>query len=175
MTIDTEAALLVSRQTLSRVLGSTDPAVLDELRERIRVTAVPSTDVLVLEVRAPSGAESREEAKRIADSYLLTRRAYLSNRRDQALLMLRQELTELAGPSGELTPAGATGERLKRAVESIQVTPTSAGEVLRTREPVRVRRQFEVPVTTGAGLGLAAGVLVLAMFPGWRPRWRRRR
>ncbi len=174
ITIDTEAALLVSRQSLSRVVGSTDPAVLDELRERIRVTAVPSTDVLVLEVRAPSAAESREQAQSVADSYLLTRRAYLSNRRDQALLMLRQELTELAGPSGELTPAGATGERLKRAVESIQVTPTTAGEVIRTREPVQVRRQFEVPVTTGAGLGLAAGALVLAMFPGWRPRWRRR-
>ena len=174
VTIDTEAALLVSRQSLSRVVGSTDPAVLDELRERIRVTAVPSTDVLVLEVRAPTAAQSREQAESVADSYLLTRRAYLSNRRDQALLMLRQELTELAGPSGEQTPAGATGERLKRAVESIQLTPTTAGEVIRTRDPVRVRRQFEVPVTTGAGLGLAAGALVLAMFPGWRPRWRRR-
>ena len=174
VTIDTEAALLVSRQSLSRVVGSTEPAVLDELRERIRVTAVPSTDVLVLEVRAPTAAQSREEAESVADSYLLTRRAYLSNRRDQALLMLRQELTELAGPTGEQTPAGATGERLKRAVESIQLTPTTAGEVIRTREPVRVRRQFEVPVTTGAGLGLAAGALVLAMFPGWRPRWRRR-
>ena len=56
VTIDTEAALLVSRQSLSRVVGSTDPDVLDELRQRIRVTAVPSTHVLVVEVRATSTA-----------------------------------------------------------------------------------------------------------------------
>jgi len=174
VTIDTEAALLVSRQSLSRVVGSTDLAVLDELRERIRVTAVPSTQVVVIEVRATGGATARKLAEGIAESYLLTRRAYLSNRRDQALLLLRQELTELAGP-GELTPAGATGERLRRAVESIQLTPTTAGEVIRVREPVRVRRQLEVPVTTGAGLGLAAGTLMLAAFPGWRPIRRRER
>ena len=107
----------------------------------------------------------------MADSYLLTRRAYLSNRRDQALLMLRQELTELAG-SQRRAEAGRRHRRAPGAGRStsIQLTPTTAGEVIRTREPVRVRRQFEVPVTTGAGIGLAAGVLVLAMFPGWRPR-----
>jgi hypothetical protein len=175
VTIDTEAALLVSRQSLSRVARSTDPDVLDELRARIRVTAVPNTQVLVLEVQAPSGSTSREEAERVAESYLMTRRAYLSNRRDQALLMLRAQLAELAGPDGELAPAGATAERLERAVASFQLTPTSAGEVIRVREPARVRRQLEVPVTAGAGLGLLAGALVLAMFPGWRPRWRRRR
>ncbi len=174
VTIDTEAALLVSRQTLSRVVGSTDPAALDNLRKRIRVTAVPNTQVLILEVRADSGATSQEEADRIAESYLLTRRAYLSNRRDQALLVLRQQLAELGGPGGEQTPAGATGQRLEQALSSIELTPTTAGEVIRTRDPVRVRRQVEIPVTTGAGLGLAAGALVLVLFPGWRPRWRRR-
>ncbi len=110
----------------------------------------------------------------MADSYLLTRRAYLSNRRDQALLMLRQELAELAGPTGEMTPAGATADRLKSAVDAIELTPTTAGEVIRTQEPVRVRRQFEIPVATGAGIGLGVGVLLLAIFPGWQPRWRRR-
>jgi hypothetical protein len=130
--------------------------------------------VLILEVRDTNKARSQDQAESVAESYLLTRRAYLSNRRDQALLMLQQELTELGGPNGELTPAGATGARLKRAVDAIQLTPTTAGEVVRVREPVRVRRQLEVPVTSGAGLGLAAGALVLAMFPGWRPRWRRR-
>ena len=105
MTIDTEAALLVSRQSLSRVVGSTDPAALDELRKRIRVTAVPNTEVLILEVRADERRPaSQEEAESVAESYLLTRRAYLSNRRDQALLMLREELAELAGPGGEQTP-----------------------------------------------------------------------
>ena len=72
MTIDTEAALLVSRQSLSRVVGSTDPDALDELRQRIRVTAVPSTQVLVAEVRATSKARSQEEAESVAESYLMT-------------------------------------------------------------------------------------------------------
>ena len=67
-----------------------------------------------------------------------------------------------------MRPAGATADRLESAVDAIQLTPTTAGEVIRMREPVRVRRQFEIPVATGAGIGLGVGVLLLAMFPGWQ-------
>jgi hypothetical protein len=137
--------------------------------------------VLIIEVRDRDAVRSKDEASRLAQSYLVTRRGYLSNRRDQALSLLREQLAGLRGPSGNLTtPADITRARLERAVTAIVLTPTLAGEVIRTRAPAALRRQSEVAVTSGAALGFAAGALVLAVFPGWQPgrrpgrRWARR-
>jgi hypothetical protein len=47
--------------------------------------------------------------------------------------------------------------------------------VIRVREPVVVRRQMEIPFTTGAALGLAVGAILMAALPGWRPTRRRAR
>ncbi len=175
VTIDTEAALLVSRESLSRVVGSTDVSDLDELRGRVRVTAVPSTAVLILEVRERSAARSTDVASRLAGSYLETRRGYLSNRRDQTLSLLRERLAKLRGSTGQTTPSDLARERLESAVTTILLTQTTAGEVIRSRAPEPVRRQSEVPVTSGVGVGLATGVLLLTAFPGWRPFGRERR
>jgi hypothetical protein len=180
VTIDTEAALAVSRQSLSRVVGSRETARLDELRKRIRVTAAPNTSVLTLEVRNRDAAASRTEAEALARSYLLTRREYLLDRRDQALELLREQLAELR-PGTSRTAAARTApsrDRLESAGTSMLLTPTSAGEVIRTRQPAVVRRQVEVPIATGAALGLALGVTLMAALPGvrpGRPRLRRRR
>lgn len=177
VTIDTEAALLISRQSLSRVVGSRDTDGLNDLRDRVRVTAVPNTSVLAFSVRARDAGTSRATARKLANSYLLTRRAYLSNRRDQALALLRERLAELR-PGASRRAAeqtAASRDRLEQGVTTILLTPVNAGQVIRVREPAVVRRQVEIPVTTGAALGLAVGVLLMAALPGWRPTNLRRR
>ena len=179
ITIDTEAALLISRESLSRVVDSTEPSKLDELRRRVRVTAAPNTQVLRIELRDVSAKRSKEEAAGLAESYLTTRRAYLSNRREQALSLLRVQLVKLQVSTGRNRLARLTRQRLERAVATILLTPTTAGEVIESREPFAMRRQPEVLITSGAALGLAAGALLFAALPGWRPhglvrrRWRR--
>ena len=178
VTIDTEAALLLSRESLSRVVGSTDTQALDELRRRVRVTAIPNTRVLMLEVRDRSAARSQEQAASLAQSYLVTRRGYLSHRRDQALSLLREQLAKFRVPAGGTAPVDVTRTGLERAVTTILLTPTTAGEVIRSHAPVKVRRQAEVPVTSGAGIGLAAATVLFVAFPGWRlgrPRRRSKR
>jgi hypothetical protein len=174
VTIDTEAALVVSRESLRRVTGSATPAVLDELRDRVRVSAAPGTRVLTVEVRDTDAEKAEDEAVGVAESYLLTRQGYLSDRRDQALLGLRDQMADLVPSPVETTQAAATRQRLERAMTDILLTPTTAGEVIRTGDPVALRRQVEVPVVSGAALGLAAGALAIAAFPGWRPFRRRR-
>jgi hypothetical protein len=174
VTIDTEAALAVSRESLARVTGSSAPAALEQLRERVRVSAVPSTLVLTMEVRDTDPERSEDEAVALADSYLLTRSGYLSDRRDQALATLNDQLAELEAPTAATpAPTVETRRRLEAAVSDIVLTPTSAGEVIRIRGPVALRRQVEVPVVSGAALGLAAGAALFAVFPGWRPLRRR--
>ena len=178
VTIDTEAALLTSGDALSRVVGSTDAAALTELSRRVRVTAVPNTRVLTLEIRDPSAARSQDESARLAKSYLRTRRAYLLDRRDQALSIYRAQLAKLQRSSTTSQGARLTLERLEREVATILITPTAAGNVINSRAPIAVRRQAEVLITSGAALGLAAGALLFVALPGWRPdrvRLRRRR
>lgn len=180
VTIDTEAALLISRQSLSRVVGSRDTTRLNELRNRVRITAPPNTSVLTLEIRNQDADAARREASALARSYLVTRRVYLDNRRDQALALLREQLATLRGPAAgaiAASKAAATRDKLEEGVTTILLTTTRAGEVIRTQPPARVRRQSEVPITTGAAIGLALGVLLMAALPGTRPRrpWRRRR
>lgn len=178
VTIDTEAALVIARQSLTRVVGSRDPADLAELRERVRVTAAPNTSVLTLAVSNRNAAESRDEAVALARSYLVTRRQFLSTRQDQALALLREQLAQLRPASTSRTAAAkaeAARDRLEEGVTTILLTPTTAGEVIRTREPAPVRRQSEVPITSGAALGLALGAVAMAALPGARPWPGRRR
>jgi hypothetical protein len=180
VTIDTEAALVISRQSLSRVVGSRDTATLEELRKRVRVTAAPNTTVLTIEVKNKDGQASQAEAEALARSYLVTRRDYLLKRRDQALELLREQLAELRPGTSRAAAAraAASRDRLEQGVTTILLTPVTAGRVIRTREPAVVRRQPEIPVTTGAALGLGLGAVLMAALPGWRPgrpRLRRRR
>jgi hypothetical protein len=174
VTVDTEAALVVSRESLRRVTGTSTPSALDELRERIRVSAVPRTRVLTVEVRDTDAEKAEDEAVGVAESYLVTREGYLSSRRDQALATLRDQITELPASGTDPTPAGETRQRLEQAATDILLTPTTAGEIIRTRGPIALRRQVEVPVVSGAALGLAVGAVLMAAFPGWRPARRSR-
>ena len=178
VTIDTEAALLTSRESLSRVVGSADATALDELRRRVLVTAAPSTRVLTLEVRDSSAERAQDESTRLAQSYLETRRGYLLNRRDQALKLIRAQLVKVRVTTQQSPGVRLTRERLERAVSTILITPTTAGQVIRSQEPSAIRRQVEVLITSGAALGFVAGALLFAALPGWRPhrlirrRWR---
>ena len=158
-------------------MGSRDPAALNELRNRVRVTAAPNTSVLSIEVHNVDAEQSRAEAEALARSYLLTRRDYLSNRRDQALALLREQLAELRPGTSRRAAAQSVASRtkLEEGVTTILLTPTTAGRVIRVREPAPVRRQSEIAITTGAALGLGVGVILMAALPGWRPRLRRRR
>jgi hypothetical protein len=181
VTIDTEAALVISRQSLSRVVGSGNTARLDELRRRVRITAAPNTIVLTIEVRDRDATTSRQQAVALARSYLVTRREYLSNRRNQTLAILREQLAQLHGRASKTIVVDSSGEagdptrrRLEEAVAEILLTPTTAGEVIRIAETRRLKGGRDIPTATGAALGLAVGAVLMAALPGWRPRWRRR-
>ncbi len=116
VTIDTEAALLISRQSLSRVVGTADPAALDELRKRVRVTAAPNTSVLTIEVRDTRRREVPQAGSRRSPApTCVTRRDYLSNRRDQTLALLREQLAELPARRASVTGRRRGSEARARA------------------------------------------------------------
>jgi hypothetical protein len=171
ITIDTEAALVVSDGTLRRV--SSWPYDTNSLRERVMVTAEPNTSVLVLTVRDVSAERAETLVKELAPAYLDVRRQYLLQRRSQVLADLRNRLRELA-TLGVPTPGvevngGARGslaeemESVDLAISNIILTPTSAGEVLRTGQPVQESRNYSMYGASGAALGLLVGQIAMLL------------
>ena len=180
-TVDTEAALVVADETLDRVTdGSTTAAA--GLRDRTRVTAPPNTQVLVLEVRAPTADGAEEDVLALVDSYLATRRGYLRDRQTQLVDEVQRELraatqaatAPVAGAGGGadeevdqarfLDEDGVTLSQveveasLREALARLQATTVQAGQLLRVEEPVVVRPAHEVRLVSGLALGLLAGV-----------------
>ncbi len=167
ITIDTEAALVVSEGTLRRV--SSWPYDTKSLRERVTVTAEPNTSVMVLTVRDISGKRAKTLAEELAPAYLDVRRQYLLQRRSQVLADLRsrlRELTALGVPTAGADSAvrGSLAEEMESvdlAISNIILTPTSAGEVLRTGQPVPESRNYSLYGASGAALGLLIGLIVM--------------
>jgi hypothetical protein len=130
--------------------------------------------VLTIEVRDADPARAERLAEEVADSYLTTRRGFLTNRRDQVLTDLREQLLRLDAlgvdsqrPTDAPGSAGSTltREQLQLALTRLTLTPTDAGEVIRATTPTDVRRQAEVPVASGAALGVALATLLVALLP----------
>jgi hypothetical protein len=123
----------------------------------------------VLTVRDISGERAKTLAEELAPAYLDVRRQYLLQRRSQVLADLRnrlRELTALGVPTagGDSAVRGSLAEEMESvdlAISNIILTPTSAGEVLRTGQPVLESRNYSLYGASGAALGLIVGLIVM--------------
>ncbi len=174
ITVDTEAALLESERALGRaaVVAGIPPA---ELRESVSVTAEPNSQILVLTINSSAADRADRAARAIADSYLQEREAFLIQRRDRLVEQLRDELTSLDPAVRSLA---RDRERVIAQINYLETSTATIGRVARLEEAEVVRRQVEVPIASGAALGLLLGVaavrhLTIARRPLRAPRPRR--
>ncbi|MBC2959987.1 hypothetical protein [Nocardioides deserti] len=156
ITVDTEAALLVSERSLRRAAAATGEDVA-ELREAVAVTAAPRSDVLRLTVDLPDPRDAERAADAVAASYLRERDVFLTQRRNDLVRSLTRQLAEL---DPGLTLLRAERERILREVDYLETSRPSVGEVVGASPAQRLPGRAEVPVASGAGLGLLAGVLL---------------
>ncbi|QYJ04215.1 hypothetical protein KUV85_00610 [Nocardioides panacisoli] len=168
ITIDTEAALVLSERTLQPVAvqqaanGGPDT---DDLREALQVTAVPNTDLLVVRFRAADPAVAQQGAEEVADSYLASRQAYLERRRQSLVSELRGVLKEL--PTGD--PAAIrVSEQLNVAINRLLADKQSVGRLVRVVPASAESPDRAVTTVSGLGLGLLVGV-ALALAARLRP------
>jgi hypothetical protein len=173
ITIDTEAALVVSASTLSAITD--DPVAQDRLRSRISVTAPPRSDVLTIHVEDTDADRAVRTADIIARSYLAVRQEYLALRREQVLRSLEDQLasvvslgTPLQG-SAEDADIALSESRLREYIDQVERTPTAAGELLRAAASRRSRAEVEVPLVSATLLGLLAAVAVAGVSPRMHP------
>ena len=174
--------MVYSEEAVELVLADLGLSDARALRDSVRVTAPTSSRVLDITVRGPDRSMVVDIADRLAVAYLMVRADYLEQRRDQLRQQLSRQL-ELATGTGELTEDGEQSaaaptlaeDELREQLESVELLSTDAGEVLRSATARRARSQAEVPIVSGAMLGLLIGFLSIAMREsGLRQRRSRR-
>ncbi|HRA49962.1 hypothetical protein [Actinotalea sp.] len=172
ITIDTEAALVVSAATLSAISDDADEQA--ALRRQIIVTATSNTAIVNLEYRDTDRQRAEEVVQAIANSYLEVRSGYLALRREQVLRSLEDQFAHvLAGA----TAAGGSADadlavaetRIRTYIAQVSLTPTVAGETLRDAVSERVRKEVEVPVASVGALALLLGLVGAGLTTRRRP------
>lgn len=171
VTIDTDAQLLSS----SRVLGAVGAALDEDAAtawEHIGVTATPNTHVLHVTVSAPSPSAAADAANAAAAGLVEVRRKKLGALRVHQLRQLRRSLNEhedlLAREqtSRLLVPARDDlfdqVRELRGRLEELRSIRRRPAEVVHPALPPSDADDpgAEVPVTSGAMLGLLAGCLL---------------
>ncbi len=152
VTIDTEAALVLSQRALARVVA---PEETPALREEIRIGAEPNSDILKIRVSDTSAGRAEDLADDVAESYLRARSEYLADRRNDLVADLRANLAEL-DPRDRSTRS--TRGRLRNAVVDLLLSDASVGRVVRLVPAEPVTGREVVRTTSGAALGLLAGI-----------------
>jgi hypothetical protein len=155
MTLDTESALLRSPASLTaaaRAAGSS-PGVLDRATT---VTAVPSSWVLTVQVRAPTSAAAVRDSDAVTEGYLSARETWLAQRRSQLSAQLENQLAAVARAG---RPAQPTRERLVADLATVSSQDASAGRLLSASAPERTPTGRQQAVTSGVALGVLAGCI----------------
>lgn len=171
VSIDTDAQLLRSPEVLGAVgdvLGR-DPEIVSE---NLLVTASPSTSVLHVTVSAGSPAAAADAANAAIDRFVDVRREALGALRRSQLRQLRLLLSEhedlLAREQGRRLVIPFRDElyaqlvSLRTSLEELEAARRLPAEVVRPAEAPKNAdyANAEVPITSGAMLGLVAGCLL---------------
>lgn len=179
ITIDTEAALLLSEQTLDNALarihaapdaGPDTGVTPAELRDGVRISAEPNSHILVLDVTGPSPTAANERGSSIATTYLAARQEYVDERRTDVLARLNQDLRNVV-PDNPRTAALML--RLNAADRMLRSDTGGVGRVVNVAPARAVPRRTAMRTTSGGALGFLVGVGAAALTAA-RPRRPRR-
>ena len=150
VTLDTEAALLLSEETIAR--SGTRP-------DGVSLTAQPNTQILLVTVRAGAPETSRTEALAVVEAYLEARQAYVTERRADLLTKLRSDLRQVL-PRDQASQVMIS--RLTTADARLRATPDEVGRVVEVDPPQALPSRTTLHAASGAALGAMAGVALTA-------------
>ncbi|HEU4811929.1 MAG TPA: hypothetical protein VFT00_07290 [Nocardioides sp.] len=154
ITIDTEAALLLSERSIDRASRETGIPE-DELRRSVSITAPPNSLILNLTLRATRAGTARSGVHAVARSYLEERSAFLANRRESLVSELTEKLQGLDPTDPDTQESRA---RLNTALAELLGSAPVPSRIVSATQAKPSRAQVEVPASSGAALGLLAGV-----------------
>lgn len=162
ITVDTEAALVLTQSTLDKVTQAFPEVSEAELRGSVEISATANTRVLHLTYRGTNRERTEAITTMIATEYLAVRNEFLLQRKDQVIKDLQDQLTalspELEDPTEldlEFSPESqqSIDAALRESLIDLTVTQTSAGEILRATSTKPASKQPEVAMVSLALLG----------------------
>ncbi len=171
VSIDTDAQLLHSPQVLE-VVGAALGTPADAAREHLSVTASPNSHVLHVTVTATSAPAAAQAANDAVDALVQVRRNTLGSLRLDQLRLLRlwlggqEDLLAREQSGGVVIPAAddlfVQILELRNGLQELEEARLIPAEVV---DPARVPTvpdysNSEVPITSGAMIGLLAGCLL---------------
>lgn len=174
VSIDTDAQLLRSPRVLAAAADARDPDGEDgqAISERLQVTASPSTNVLHVTVSASSPSAAAAAADAAVAEFVDIRRDALGSLREEQLDELRLRLSQheelLARQQRQRLVIPSTDElhhqvlQLRASLQELEAAQQLPAEVIRAAvAPTSADyANSEVPLTSGAMLGLVAGCLL---------------
>ena len=182
VTIDTDGQLVLSRRAVHAVAESTGQAP-SVVRDEIAVTASPLSSVLHIAITAPNAQTAQIGAQTAARALLSTRRDLIVESEKPQVALLEKQLAELERQlqqtfHGVVDTAQAQVlndqiQTLRQRLNEARAGQRSAGEIIAAAElPLHANgANSTIPITSGALLGLLAGV----GFATLAERLRRRR
>jgi hypothetical protein len=159
ITLDTEVALLLSRNALSQVGEDTGIDQAD-IRSMLGVSAVANTHVLEIEIVTSSAADADKVANSLARSYLQVRRQYLDQRRDHLLVRLSNELRSLPGFDAS---ARLARRDLSDSITRLRSSQPEIGGVVRREAAQPKPPALVVGTAGGLGVGLLVGLVLMIL------------
>jgi hypothetical protein len=187
VTPDTEAQVATSSPVLDAVRAATKSHVSDaQLAKRITVDAPPNTRVLTISYNARQPKVAVAGAQAAATAFIRLRERLIADRQAADVAALTAQIDALRDDLGSNAEATVTGSQTSRvtaqlaedaitekmrSLERLQIrlqsSATDAGTILRpaTATAVRARLGREVPVTSGALIGVLIGLLLARLRP----------
>ena len=174
ITIDTEAAMVFSERAIEATREELGLPPDEDIRSKISVTAPEKTRVLEIRVTDANRERAAQIADSLAKSYLAVRGEYLQLRREQVTRGLEQKLgggTETSPDQLATNLAAASGlptDELLQSVDSVLLSPTKAGDLLRPALTKRAGSWPENSIVSGAVLGLIVALVLIWLMNALR-------
>jgi hypothetical protein len=176
VSIDTEAAIILSYLVLPRAVAGTSLTPADLARETT-LTAAPNSQVIRIQVQDRNPVRAQLLATNLASTYLAVRQRLLSERRTAQVTAVQKQIAALAAL--EAAPGhdeGSLGSEfaidvpiddqlnvLRTQLAELDSAEISGGEVLRSATaPRQSPRQPQVQIISFTLLGLVLGGLLIA-------------
>ncbi len=169
ITVDTEAALVLTQSTLDKVHEAYPELSSEQVRSAVSISATPNSRVLHVSYTGTDRHRTTDITSMIANEYLAVRNQFLQQRKEQVLKDLQSQLaalspdaTEEAGVDWQLNADGdqARDLELRDSIIDLTVSETSAGEILRATTTSPAKNQPEVVVVSLALLGMLPAVVL---------------
>ena len=165
ITVDTEAALVLTQSTLDKISTAYPELSNADIRNSMAISATPNTRILHLNYTSTDRQRTADITNMVAEEYLAVRNEFLLQRKEQILKDLQDQLIAVSPNIADaprwqvnIDPETSGAPELRDSIIDLTVSDTSAGEILRATTTVPAKKQPEIAIISLSLLGILPAV-----------------